>query len=106
MPSALAASLIVTPNSSRLSPMSSPGCGGFFMSMDHWPSMIIHEVDFRSLAPREAENDSPVRTHRHRPKALEVAFERVQSERWQIKRIDHLRGMQESQDLLDPTHMI
>ena len=33
MPSALAASVTDTPSAARLSPTSSPGCGGFFMSM-------------------------------------------------------------------------
>src|ERR1700729_2232009 len=106
MPSALAAALIVTPSSSRLSPMSSPGCGGFFISMDHRPSMIVDKVDVRSAAVGKAEDDSPIRTYRNGPKAIEVAFQGMQPQRGQIKRFDRLRGVQYRQDLLNLTHVI
>src|SRR5712672_3537134 len=100
MPSPLAALLTDTPSSLRLSPISSPGWGGFFISTTS-PSMIVDKVDINGLAVLEPENDPPVRSHGHRPIALEVARQGMEPERRNVHLGNFLCGMHHTQNLPD-----
>src|SRR5437764_15199522 len=84
MPRPFAALLIDTPSSSRLSPISSPGWGGFFISMVLTSLMIVHKINVRCLATLKSENNSPVCAHGHRPKAFEVARQGMKPEGYDI----------------------
>src|SRR6202040_1349405 len=77
---------------------SCPGCSH--------SSMIIHKVDVQRFAVLEAKNDPPIRPDRHRPKTLEIAFQRMQHERGQSQRVNRLRGMKHGQNLLDLAHVL
>src|SRR5271165_6786530 len=82
-PRAAAASVMVNPKGSMHScNTTKPGCGGFFMVMDRFLSVVIDIIDiFRVLL--KAENHTPISAYRNGP-ALEFASERVQPEPRQI----------------------
>jgi hypothetical protein len=41
--------------------------------------MIIDQIDIESVSAREAENQTPIPGYGNAPKALEIAFQRMQS---------------------------
>jgi hypothetical protein len=61
--------------------------------------MIVNVIDVRALATLESENDSPVCPYRDRPKAAQVALERMQSESRKIQIGDLVGGVEPSQDI-------
>jgi hypothetical protein len=48
------------------------------------PSMVVEQIDIERIAITEAEDDAPVGGYVDRPKALQLAFERVEPEAWGI----------------------
>src|SRR5271155_1153250 len=100
-PKPFAASTIVRPISAIMSPTISPGWGGFFIGMASPPSMIIDEVNIKGFAVLEPKDYAPVRAHGERPKALEVALQRVQPEGRQIEVADTQRRVEQGQNLAD-----
>src|ERR1035441_3153870 len=78
-PRAAAACVMVKPKGSiHWRSTKPPGCGGFFIGMVQAPSVVIDIINLQRVALHQAENHPPVGAHRHRPKAFELALERMQ----------------------------
>ena len=63
--------------------------------------MIIQQIDFECISVLETKDDAPVRPHRHRPEALQVPTQWVQSETMHVDVLDFLGYVQDCQDVLD-----
>ena len=68
--------------------------------------MVVHKINVGCLAVLETEDNAPVGPRSHRPKAFEVAFQRVQSEGRQPERLKGSRRVQHTQNLPDLPDMI
>jgi hypothetical protein len=75
----------LNPSSSRFASTSSPGCGVLQHSSS--PSVAVDQVNVARSAVGKAENDPPIGTHGDRPKASELALERMQPRAARIKRM-------------------
>lgn len=68
--------------------------------------MIIDEIDIEGVAVLEAEDQTPVAAHAHRPEATQLPCQRVQDEPRQVHVLD-LRGpLQPGQDAPDALHLL
>jgi hypothetical protein len=63
--------------------------------------MVIQQVNLEYVRVLEAEDDAPVRPHRHRSEALQVAGQWVQPETMHIDVLDLLGDVQNTEDVLD-----
>ena len=70
------------------------------------PSMVVEQIDIEGIASLEAEDDAPVGGYVDRPKALQLALERVEPEAWGIHVGHGRRDVQAAQDTADLGHML
>jgi hypothetical protein len=68
----------------------------FFASL-----VVIDQFNVKRVVSFKAEYDSPVGTHRHRPKALHVALERVQAIPGDIESLRRDRAIENGEDSID-----
>src|ERR1035437_6274089 len=83
-----------------------PGCAGFFIGMSFSPSVVIDQFNVKCGGFFKTKHDAPVGPHCHRPKPLQVAFERVQTITGKIKRLWRSGLIQDGQNLLNRVHQI
>src|SRR5271157_1242009 len=84
-PSAAAASVMVKPKGSmHCRSTTPPGWGGFFIGMSSLLSVVIEIINVQHVAFAKAENHPPVGADRPRPKAFQLALERMQPEPRQV----------------------
>jgi hypothetical protein len=69
-------------------------------------SMVVEEIDIERLASFKPEDNSSVRTHGYRPKALEVTTEGVQTIARHVYTFDILSRVKHAEDVLDPVDVL
>src|ERR1035438_1015606 len=98
-PRAAAALVMVRPEGSMHScRTTTPGCGGFFMVMGWFLSVVIDIIDLVRAAI-EAEDHPPVGPDSHGPKAFPLAFERMQPESRHVHMSNGGSGMKRCQNI-------
>ena len=68
--------------------------------------MIIAIINVDHVAAREPEYHSPVRADRYRPKAFQIALERMQPKSRQVHITRRLRGLQPGKDISQFRHVL
>src|ERR1700722_2127797 len=78
-----------------------PGCAGFFIglssSLDS-PLVVVDQFNVKSIGAVEAKINSPIRSHRHRPKPLPFAFERMKAIPGNVESLGRRGGVEDRQD--------
>ena len=68
--------------------------------------MVIDQFNLKSVRAFKTKDNAPIGTHRDRPKALQVASERVQSLAGQIHRLRGLGRIKAGENILNPVQQI
>lgn len=63
--------------------------------------MIIEKIDIPGIAVLEPEDDAPVGANRHCPKALQIAFQRVELQSGTVQVFDGSGAVEQRQDRAD-----
>jgi hypothetical protein len=69
---------------------------GFFASL-----VVVDQFNVKGVVPFKAEDDSPVGPHRHGPKPLHVALERVQAIPGDIESLRRYGAVENREDPID-----
>src|SRR6266852_3791211 len=68
--------------------------------------MVIDKINIGRLAVREAENDSPVRSHRNGPKSLKRTLESMEPKARAAQPFNGLSGIERGQNFADAFHQL
>ena len=108
-PRTFAPSVTDSPKGSRQSCRTMrPGCTGFFIGMVCFlfSSVVIDQLNVKSVVPFETEDDAPVCSHGHGPKATKISFERVQAIARYVQALWPGGGIENRKDSLDRIYQI
>lgn len=68
--------------------------------------VVVNQFDVDGIRSIKTENNAPICPDRDRPKPLQVAFKRMQTITWEIKRLRMSRPIETGKNILNSTYLI